>query len=158
MSDKYVVYCIASDQLMMDGKEYYVGSEKDVKALLKNEVVDAKRYEMKPASFVKEWERKIKKAEASKNGDSYKFSPGFPEFHYRRQTGEERYILVLGQEKIRKSGQRIKDFASIKEATALSLKTIKNVAKEMPDCAYFILDLEKYDYVSRIDKTGISKY
>ena len=158
MSDKYVVYCIASDQLMTDGKDYYVASEKEVKALLKNEVVDAKRYEIKPFSFVKEWERKIKKTEAAKNADEFKFSPGFPEFHYKRQAGENRYLLILGQENLRRSGQRVKDFASVKEATDLSLKTIKNVVKEMPNHAYFILDLDKHGYISRVDKKGISKY
>lgn len=156
--DKFVIYCVASDQIMTDGRDPFIGTEKEVKYVLKHEVIDAKRYEIKPASFMKEWARKIKKQEAENENVSYRFSPPNPEFYYKRGENEERYLLILGEEGVRKSGKLVKAFASADEAANMALKSASKLNKEFPQLAFYILDLERYGYVSRIDKEGITEY
>ena len=156
--DKFVIYCTASDQLMVDGNTPFIGTEKEVKNVLKNEVVDSKRYEIKPLGFMKEWARKIKKQEEEQAREVYRFSPTAPEFHYKPSEEQKRYLLILGQEGVRKSGRLVKDFASIEEAVNMGNKSIKKIIKDFPDYAYFILDTERYAYVSRLDEKGIVQY
>jgi hypothetical protein len=156
--DKFVIYCTASDQLMVEGQVPFIGTEKEVKHVLKNEVVDAKRYEIKPISFMKEWAKKIKKQETDNQSASYRFSPSYPEFHYRRSEDEQRYLLIVGQEGIRKSGKLVKTFASAEEAAKMATQSAVKLNKEFPELSFYILDLEKYGYVSRIDKEGITEY
>ena len=156
--DKYVIYCLASNQLMTDGDAPVIGTEKELKRILKDEVVDAKRYEIKPISFMKQWAKKEKELESEKDNSAYRFSPLYPEFHYRPTEGEQRYLLIVGQEGVKKSGRRVKDFASIEDAAKMAKQSIVKLTKEFPEHAYYILDLEKYGYVSRIDQNGITKY
>lgn len=156
--DKFVIYCTASDQLMLEGSTPFIGTEKEVKDVLRHEVVDAKRYEIKPISFMKQWAKKIKKQEEEQGRASYRFSPTFPEFHYKALDDQQRYLLILGQEGVRKSGRLVKDFASVEDAVTMGSKSIKKVVQELPDHAYFILDTERYAYVSRLNEKGITHY
>lgn len=156
--DKFVIYCLASNQLMTDGGAPVIGTEKELKRILKDEVVDAKRYEVKPISFMKQWAKKEKQLETEKEALVYKFSPTYPEFHYKPQEGEQRYLLIVGEEGVKKSGRKVKDFASAEDAIKMATQSIVKLTKEFPQHAYYVLDLERYGYVSRIDQKGITKY
>lgn len=156
--DKYVIYCLASNQLMTDGDAPVIGTEKEIKHILKNEVVDSKRYEMKPISFMKEWAKKIKKQEEENQTASYRFSPPNPEFHYKRNENEPQYLLIVGQDGVRKSGKLVKAFASAEEAAIMATRSVSKLNKEFPELAFYILDLERYGYVSRVDQKGITEY
>jgi hypothetical protein len=156
--EKFVIYCIASDQLLLEGNDPFIGTEKEAKHVLKHEVVDSKRYEIKPLKFIKEWAKKIKKQEKAEGTIGYRFSPIAPEFHYKPEERHARYLLILGEEGVRKSGKLVKDFASVEEAVIMGSRSIKQVVKQFPSYAYFILDTERYGYVSRLDEKGITDY
>lgn len=155
---KYVIYCPGPDLFLCDNKVPFVGTEEEVKHVLKHEVVDPKRYEIKPLKFLKQWEAKKQKEEEALAKEPYKFSPPRPEFHYKRPENQRQYLLVLGKDEERKTGRLVKDFDTVEEAVTMALKSIVKLTKELPDHAYFILNSEAYSYVARISSTGTEWY
>jgi hypothetical protein len=155
---KYVIYCPKSDQFMMENNVVFTGTEAELSKVLKHEIVDAKRYEIKPIKFFKSWELKKIKEEENDQINSFKFSPPKPEFYYKKPDDQPRYLLILGKEQERRSGQLVKAFDNVAEAVKMATRSIQKVSKELPDYAYFILDSERYDYVAEINQKGITEY
>lgn len=143
---------------MIENHNLFVGTEAEVNKVLKNEVIDGKRYEVKPFKFFKSWELKQRKEEESKQSAAFRFSPTMPEFHYKKSEDESRYLLILGKEGERKSGRLVKAFDSVEEAITIATRSIQKVSKELPGYAYFILDSERYGYVSEVNEKRVKRY
>lgn len=147
---KFVIYCAGSDQFLCDGNEPFIGTEEEVKRVLKHEVVDSKKYEIKPIKFLKQWAIAEKKKEEKAKKAKYEFSPGEPEFHYKKPEGQARYLLILGKEDCRKTGMLVKDFDTLATAVTMAQRSIKKVSEELPGFSYFVFDSELYTYVKHI--------
>lgn len=147
---KYVAYIPEIDSFLMDGDKPYIDDEKSVKKVITEEVVHPKKYELKPVSFLKTWAKKQEKLEAEAAKKPYRFSPPGPEFHYIRKDDEQRYILVVGDENVSKSGTKVKDFDSREEAITMASRSINGLVKEFPTLGYYIFDTEIYGYTDGI--------
>jgi len=155
---KYVIYCPRHDIFLCDNGVPLVGTEAELKRVLKHEVVDHKKYEIKPIKFFKKWEVKKRKEEENLAKAPYGFSPSQPEFQYKKPKDQKQYLLVLGKEYEKRTGRMVKDFDTAEEAATMALKSIVKLTKELPDHAYFILDSEAYSYVARIRNTRTEWY
>lgn len=153
---KYVAYIPEIDSFLMDGDKPYIDDEKAVKRVITEEVVHPKKYELKPVAFLKTWAKKQEKLEAEAAKKPYRFSPPSHEFHYVRKADEQRYILVVGDENVSKSGTKVKDFDNREDAITMANRSINGLVKEFPTLGYYIFDTETYGYTDGI--TGNEKW
>lgn len=153
---KYVAYIPEFDSFLMDGDQPYIDEEKAVRKVITEEVVHPKKYELKPVSFLKTWAKKQEKLEEESANRPYRFSPSFPEFHYKRKHGEKRFLLVVGEENVSKSGSRVKDFDTRAEAITMAERSINGLTKEFPNLGYYVFDTETHGYTDGI--TGNEKW
>lgn len=154
---KYIIYIPDSDSIMMDGKEPYVDTEKEVKRVIVEETVHKKAmYEPKPVSFLKTWAKKQQKKEQEQKSKPYKFSPTFIEIKYVKPARQKRFLLVVGVEGIKNSGTLVKDFDILEEAAKLANKSIKGLIKEFPQFGYYIYDTKLETYVLEISRSDES--
>jgi len=154
---KFVIYCASTDQFLCDGKEPFVGTEEEAKRIVKNEVVDSKRYEVKPVKFFKQWEKAEAQKEERAKKTLYGFSPGEPEFHYKKPEGQARYLLILGKQDSRKSGMLVKDFDKLQDAITMANRSVKKITEELPGYTYFVFDSENYTYITEVTDHGSAK-
>ena len=151
---KFVAYIPGMDSFLMDGDTPFIDSEKEVKRVITTEVVHPKMYELKPVSFLKTWAKRQEKLEAEAAATPYKFSPPRLEFHYKRKEGEKRYLLVVGDEEVGKSGTKVKEFDSRTEALTMAQRSIAGLTKEFPTLGYYVFDTETYGYTDGITANG----
>lgn len=154
---KYFIYIPRSDSVMMDGKEPFVADEKEVRRVIEEETCNPKIYEAQPVSKLKAWIKRQEEADAKAASASYAFSPPSPEIRYCRPEGQGRFVLVVGDENVRKSGKMVKAFDSQEDAARLAGRSIKALTDEFPSLSYYILDTETYEYIDRISGDGAQR-
>jgi hypothetical protein len=151
IKDKFIIYIPKSDSILMDGNIPYVDTEKNVKWVIENEVVHKKNYEPKPIKFLQTWAKRQKKEEETRSKAPYLFSPMCTEFQYTHPKGRGNYLLIVGEEDKKNSGNLVKDFDSVEDAARLANKSIDGLAKEFPNLKYFIYDVRNFKYVRTIE-------
>ncbi len=153
---RFILYLPECDSVMMDGVKPYVGSKKEVTWTLNNEVVHPKKYELRPATFLRNWAKKQVKLEQDRNNRPYRFSPGFPDFRYVAPKGQKKYLLIVGDGNVANSGSIVKDFDTQAEAYTLAHRSIKGLTKAFPKFGYYIFNTESREYSDRIINSGES--
>lgn len=148
---KYIIYIPGSDSIMMDGKEPYVDSEKEVKRVIMEETVHKKAmYEPRPVSFLKAWAKRQQERETKQKSKPYMFSPTNIEIKYVKPENQKRFLLIVGEYGVKNSGTLVKDFDTLDEAAKLANKSIKGLIKELPHLGYYVYDNELETYVLEI--------
>ena len=147
---KCIAYIPGTDSFLMHGDTPYVDEEKEVKRVIAHETVHPKKYELKPAAFLKTWAKRQQKKEQEEKANPYKFSPSYAEFKYLPPEGQLKYLVVVGEEYVAKSGLAVKAFDSRAEAAIFARKSISGLTKEFPNLGYYILDTENYVYTDGI--------
>lgn len=145
---KHVAYIPSLDAFLMDGDTPFVGEEKEVRRVIAHETVHPKHYETRPVSFLKTWAKRQQKQETAVK--QFRFSPPFPEFQYVPTKDSLRYVLVVGEEYVSKSGLAVKNFETREAAVQFAEKSIVGLVKEFPELKYYILDTKEHVYTDGI--------
>lgn len=144
---KFVIYTPSSDGFLEDKGEPFVGTQKEVEYIIRNEVVNPKHYEIKPHKFLNQWLKQQEAAEIAKAKIPYNFSPLEVEYGYTPPSNQARFLLILGEAGKRKSGQLVKAFNTIEATDAFARASHSKLQKEFPNLGYYIYDTGESCYV-----------
>lgn len=149
---KHIIYIPASDNVMFDGKEPYMASKEEAQRVIDEETVGGKKvYEVKPASFLKQWLAREQAKELAKRKLGYCFCPPNAEVRYVHPKDLARFAIVYSTGI--KDGRLVKCLDTEEEAVRFVLTNIGKLTKEVPEAVLSVLDTERYSYVydSRTD-------
>lgn len=148
MAKNYVIYIPNCDGIMLDGGVPYIGEEQEVRRVIAHETVQPKNYEAKPVAFLKAWQKRQDLLEEEKATKDYKFSPpSNMELGYVTKPTDSRYLLIVADATVAKSGSLVKSFDTQKEAAAFAATSIAKLIDAYPKLGYFTYDTEQYRYV-----------
>ena len=148
MAKNYVIYIPNCDGIMLDGGVPYIDEEREVKRVIAQETVQPKNYEAKPVAFLKAWQKRQDLLEEEEAAKDYKFSPPAGiESGYRAKPTANRYLLIVADATVAKSGSLVKSFDTQMEAAAFAATSTAKLVKAYPKLGYFIYDAEQHRYI-----------
>lgn len=152
---KFILYCPTKNLVLeAENNEPYLASEKELKLVLKNDIVTPKLFEIKPATYLKQLKRAKEKLEKLEKDKPFKFSPPSPEFRYVAPKEQPRYLLIVGEPAKRQTGVLVKAFHKLEQVVAFAKRSNKDLKKKFSNLSYYILDTQGSSYVEYFEFTG----